>query len=179
MFKDYKEKWSDSEHLMEHMKELFHRNRGLNLVALSYMYGDGSNDFVVNVIMNDSSYQKYSKIPPEVSGTGIEGQQSIVCFIVVHMFSQEGEELTLIGDMDVKNMKPEPHLFDKLYIRFVNVETDEDTAYVGDSHITYMVKKMLKELRNDKRTWTRESYMNDVVLLRTELTSEEIRQLTL
>jgi len=179
VFKDYKEKWSDSEHMVDHMVELYKRNRGLNLVALSYMYGDGSNDFVINVIMNSRSFQKYSKIPPEVSGAGMQGTKSIICFIVVHMFGQEGEELTLVGDMDAKNMEPEPHLFDNMYIRFFDAEAREEKTYIAEHNITFMMKRMLKVVREDKRIWTRENYLDDVVLFRTAMTNEEIRRLTL
>jgi len=66
-----------------------------------------------------------------------------------------------------------------MYIRFFDAEAREEKTYIAEHNITFMMKRMLKVVREDKRIWTRENYLDDVVLFRTAMTNEEIRRLTL
>ncbi len=172
--------WVKQEDINKYLLDLFKKNLNINTSIMNYVYVEGGNgrDLMISSVLNKNTFDNYARNPPDVSAVALGSDEVTVCFVVLHMFGKNNNDITMYTDMDVKNIEGDPHAFDKFYIHFLNAQTTEETHYIAEEYIIGRIKEMIEKVKKIKKYWDHEKYIDTLVRFKNELTADEIRTLS-
>lgn len=178
-FPNYGE-WVKQEDRNRYLLDLFKKNMNINTSIMNYVYvvGGSGRDLMISSVLNRNTFDNYAHNPPDISAVALGSDEVTVCFVVLHMFGKNGNDITMYADIDAKNIEGDPHIFSNFYIHFLNAQTMEETHYIAEEYIICRIKEMMNKVKKIKKNWNHEKYIDTLVKFKTELTADEIRTLS-